>query len=1581
MPRPVRPAIRGVASVVAVVLLSSIVLLAGGGWAEAAVVPPPAHAARVAGKVRPDTAPAAGIAAERPESAAGFEADRAGWAEFRARYGTDWSVWVDRRSGSPTLVEGRGIALFGVGERTAGIDGIDDLAARVSAFLATHEALFRVGSTELILDRAASAALDPRRAVLVWTRAVHGVPVEDERFIAYVHDGRLVAFGADRWGAVDAATDPALGADAARAALLGYLETGPADVVEVEPARLVFAAAPAPQTAGRYTGAVGGGLAFRLVWRFTLRLADVNGTYVARVDAQTGEVVHFFDDARYGQARGGVFPVSDDGVGYDGTEQPGWPLPFADVTIDGTAQVANDMGLFACTPAGGTATSALAGAYVKVSDTCGAIAQTATCEADLDFAQGAGTDCAVPAGASAGNTHAARSSFYHLNRSMEKGRAWLPGNTWLQSQMVDHVNINSTCNAYWDGASVNFYKSGGGCRNTGEIAGVFVHEWGHGLDDNDGGGYDNPSEAYADIVAFLDTHVSCVGRGFYMAQNCGGYGNACLGCTGIRDQDWNMRANHVPSTPQGFLASYCGGGGGPCGKEVHCEGYVSAEAVWDLANRDLPAMGLDAPTAWQLTDKLFFKSRQGSGGNAYNCALPSSDGCGAGSWFTKFRTVDDDDGNLANGTPHAAAIYAAFARHNIACGGASDASNQNASSCGTLAAPALGAAASPNSATLTWTAVAGAANYLVLRNDQSCDAGSTIVATVPAPATSWVDTDLPNGFPVHYRVQAQGANAACESTLSNCQVVAPQPYAGTIRLDRPAYGCAVTINASVLDGNVGASTTTATLASTTEPTPETIVLTATAPGSATFVAALPTSSAPAAHGDGLLSVQPGDVITAVYVDADDGAGGHDLVRQATATVDCTVPVISAVASGGVTDTSATITWTSDKATDTRVRYGPVAPPGALFVKPEAVTAHSAPLTGLAGCTRYLYAVEGQDVAGNLASSDNGGAYYAFETQGNFGFGLQNCHDGKLKLLTPTVSCAGTLQVQVGDVDLNRAIDVVDTLRVTVSSATEFDAETVVLTETGPNTSVFTGGVPVTTAAPVHGDGRLSVTAGDYVTATYRDAQNAAGNAALSYQSGSVDCTAAQASGLTVTSLTDAAATVKWSTAETTLGKVEWGPTPALGNVVSDASSRAAHSLVLQPLSSCGKYYFRVSQTDALGNTSVTDANGAPFQFSAYVVPNLAFEDNFETNKGWTLEGEWQIDAPHGLGTPPGDPKTPYDGARVLGHDLTGLGAHKGDYEPGTTQRAISPVINAVGLTNLHLYFENWLRAAWGAAATIEVQKNGVWHTVWNSDAALGWSSTIWFQFDVNISQYADNNPSLRIAFKQNGGAATLQTQGGWNVDQLFIQDSTVPAYDVCGGCGNAPSFAGLRSARDANACAAGSITLTWTEAPAWGTGRKGSYAVYRDTVPNFTPSAANLVAKGITALTYNDTTAPPETDVWYLVRAEDNETCGGGPNNGGVVDGNTVYVAARDATGQLPPGSVGASLRGLLSNAVQVHLSWGAAANAATYHVNRATAATGPFSKTGDVAGLSYDDRDQGTSSITYFYDVRAADRCGTEGP
>jgi hypothetical protein len=69
------------------------------------------------------------------------------------------------------------------------------------------------------------------------------------------------------------------------------------------------------------------------------------------------------------------------------------------------------------------------------------------------------------------------------------------------------------------------------------------------------------------------------------------------------------------------------------------------------------------------------------------------------------------------------------------------------------------------------------------------------------------------------------------------------------------------------------------------------------------------------------------------------------------------PVISAVASSGITAASATITWTTDQAATSQVSYGTTTAYGTLStLNTTLVTSHSVVLTGLTQGTTYNYAV-------------------------------------------------------------------------------------------------------------------------------------------------------------------------------------------------------------------------------------------------------------------------------------------------------------------------------------------------------------------------------------------------------------------------------------------------------------------------------------------------------------------------------------------------------------------------------------------------------------------------------------------------
>ncbi|MGB7624471.1 MAG: fibronectin type III domain-containing protein, partial [Terriglobia bacterium] len=85
--------------------------------------------------------------------------------------------------------------------------------------------------------------------------------------------------------------------------------------------------------------------------------------------------------------------------------------------------------------------------------------------------------------------------------------------------------------------------------------------------------------------------------------------------------------------------------------------------------------------------------------------------------------------------------------------------------------------------------------------------------------------------------------------------------------------------------------------------------------------------------------------------------------------DTTPPIISAVGSSSVTASGATISWTTNEASDSQVDYGTTAGYGtSTTLNTSLVTSHSAALSGLASSTLYHYRVKSKDAANNLATS-------------------------------------------------------------------------------------------------------------------------------------------------------------------------------------------------------------------------------------------------------------------------------------------------------------------------------------------------------------------------------------------------------------------------------------------------------------------------------------------------------------------------------------------------------------------------------------------------------------------------------------
>ena len=719
------------------------------------------------------------------------------WDRFTSEAGGTWVGYADKRSGALSYAEGSGWPWIpGSGNQLVESDLAAPLGPNGEVTVATMESIAR----GFLPKVAPLLGVDPRDLKLSLARTSQvadylwyvefdvfrgGFQIDGARVLFRVNHGNLVQFGTEGVPPQNVAVpQPSLTRDQAQAAVASYVGgfTSEDTLVDAGTLKLATQAVIVPGAADFFDFAEGYGLL--PVWELSFRRKNVLGTWRARVDARTGEVIEFVDANEYAQATGGVVLVQPS------LGETAEPMPFTNVSTGGFT---NSAGIY--TFQGVPTTSSLNGQYVRANDSCGGISLADSGAGAINFGNSPASDCSTPGFGGTGNTRSSRTQFYWVNRVKEVGRGWLPA-AWLSAQLTANVNLNQVCNAYWNGSTLNFFKSGGGCGNTGELPSVSLHEYGHGLDSNDGTGSppeNGSGETVGDWTASLAVHLSCIGSGF-LGGNCGGYGNGCTACTGVRDIDWAKHVANTPSTVQNFTQTTCPQPSannpnyvGPCGRhaistgittnkrEGHCESYISSQSLWDLANRDLPSPGSGG--AWSISDRLWYLTRATTT-SFFTCTTGAgtwaSDGCAAGTLFRTFRVADDDDGNLANGTPHGGAIFAAFNRHNIAC--ASDpGSNTTFAACTIPASPAVTLTPGNNQMQVDWTSSGPGVVYDVYRNEAGCNAGFTKIANDTSSLTL-NDNAVANGGTYYYQVIAQPTGSeACGAPPSNCASSQPVP--------------------------------------------------------------------------------------------------------------------------------------------------------------------------------------------------------------------------------------------------------------------------------------------------------------------------------------------------------------------------------------------------------------------------------------------------------------------------------------------------------------------------------------------------------------------------------------------------------------------------------------------------------------------------------------------------------------------------------------------------------------------------------------------------------------------------------------
>ncbi len=224
-------------------------------------------------------------------------------------------------------------------------------------------------------------------------------------------------------------------------------------------------------------------------------------------------------------------------------------------------------------------------------------------------------------------TLAVFNTFAQLNLAKQFVRTHLnPDLSWLDDSLTASVNQNQTCNAYYDG-NINMFQAGQGCQNTGALADVVIHEFGHGVHENslvNGVRMDGAiSEAHGDTLAMAVSGASDMGQGFFTDDPT----------SGLR--------NLAPAVKKRWPDDRTG--------EPHDDGEIYGESMWDLREALRASEGVEAGTA--LWERLWYASVQRAG------SIPDS--------YMVILAEDDDDGDLTNGTPHSCVINAALDPHGL----------------------------------------------------------------------------------------------------------------------------------------------------------------------------------------------------------------------------------------------------------------------------------------------------------------------------------------------------------------------------------------------------------------------------------------------------------------------------------------------------------------------------------------------------------------------------------------------------------------------------------------------------------------------------------------------------------------------------------------------------------------------------------------------------------------------------------------------------------------------------------------------------------------------------------------------------
>jgi hypothetical protein len=525
----------------------------------------------------------------------------AAWQKLAAT-GTWQAAW-DRATGVPSRIWGSGLAAPG------SIASADVAAAFARAVLAAHIALLAPGASPADFALVSNTLDGDLRSIgFVQNHGGRRV-VGGQVSFRFKHD-RLFVIGSEALPEITLPAQP-------RARLLGAALRDRAATTLRRDLVLPDAAVTTPgeEVVLPLIGddAV---LGYRIVVPVTID-GGADGRYLAYCDPATGEALaarqmNLFE----------LGTVLYHGVDrYPGRPRIDRPASSAHVTLNGTPQTTSPAGQVSWSGSAPqrVATSVVGDLVAIVNKAAGGVLATA----QLQLAAGGQV---VWDASAATEDDAQVQTYLNANTAKAFARELDPNMPRLGDQIIANVNIAQDCNAFFDGQSINFFQASARCQNTGLVQDVVFHEFGHAVhvaEIIEGvGAFDGAmSEGAADFFAAQISGDPKMGRGFFFSD------------APLRDLDPETSENRWPEDIG----------------EIHETGIIFGGAFWDLRKALISELG--DSEGIRVTKQLYLGALRRS------ISIPTS--------LVEVLAADDDDGDLANGTPHECTIRSAYGRHGL----------------------------------------------------------------------------------------------------------------------------------------------------------------------------------------------------------------------------------------------------------------------------------------------------------------------------------------------------------------------------------------------------------------------------------------------------------------------------------------------------------------------------------------------------------------------------------------------------------------------------------------------------------------------------------------------------------------------------------------------------------------------------------------------------------------------------------------------------------------------------------------------------------------------------------------------------